>query len=98
MIVSEYPPDFQATREQFVQRDRLIAALAQAVVVPEARADSGTLNAVKWARRLHRPVFAVPGPTNSTAADGCDELIRKRRALPVNDAAQTIRGIYDTWT
>jgi DNA processing protein len=98
LMVSEYPPDFQATRDQFIQRDRLMAALVRAVVVPEARMDPGTLNVVKWAHQLDRPVFAVPAPADATTCTGCDELIRTRRALPVADAADTIQGVYRTWT
>ncbi|MFD4432753.1 DNA-processing protein DprA, partial [Nocardia sp. NPDC058497] len=65
LLVSEYPPFDRPTRDRFLHRNRIIAALGRAgMVVPEAGIRSGTLNAADWANQLDRPVFALPTPTS----------------------------------
>lgn len=74
-IVSEVEPGSPPTKWRFLQRNRLIAAHAQALVVVEAGFRSGSLNAAANARTLGRPVGAVPGPVTSAASAGCHRLI-----------------------
>jgi len=66
---------------QFVERNRLIAALAAAVVVVEAAEHSGALSTAAAARRLGRPLLAVPGDVNRPTARGCHRLLRSGAAL-----------------
>ena len=61
LIVSEYPPGTEPAPWRFPARNRLIAALADAVVVVEARARSGALITADHALDLGRDVLAVPG-------------------------------------
>jgi DNA processing protein len=63
-------------RGEFVKRNRLIAALAGATVVVEAAARSGALSTAAAARRLGRPVLAVPGDAHRETARGCHALIK----------------------
>jgi DNA processing protein len=81
LILSEYPPGTRPTRRQFLARNRLVAALAQATVVVEAGARSGAANTASWAALLNRHVCAVPGPITSAASVGCHALIRSRAIL-----------------
>jgi len=74
-LVSQYPPSFCAQPWAFAKRNTTIAALAEAVVVIEAGAGSGALITAGEARRLGRPVFAVPGPLGSVASAGTNALI-----------------------
>ncbi len=59
----------------FLARNRLIAAIGDAVVVVEAGARSGALNTAHHAAQLGRPVFAVPGRFTSPASVGCHRLV-----------------------
>ncbi|MFF2397419.1 DNA-processing protein DprA [Nocardia sp. NPDC058114] len=95
VLVSEYPPFDRPTRDRFLHRNRVIAALAgSGMVVPEAGIRSGTLNAVGWANRLHRPVFALPTPTPSAPAwAGCAAIIDDGRAHLVTDVDQLLVGL-----
>jgi DNA processing protein len=61
---------------RFLQRNRLVAALVQAVVVVQAPARSGALSTAAWAKRLERTVFAVPGAPWDPRAAGCIALLR----------------------
>ncbi|HEY7925925.1 MAG TPA: DNA-processing protein DprA [Candidatus Dormibacteraeota bacterium] len=61
---------------RFPRRNRLIAALAEAVVVVEATAKSGALSTARWAADLGREVLAVPGSIRSPTSVGPNLLIR----------------------
>ncbi len=80
-LLSEYPPGTPPRRGQFPARNRLIAALAEAVLVVEAAYRSGALITARLARSMGRPLFAVAG------SPGTDELLRKGHAAPVSTAA-----------
>ncbi|MDD5438015.1 MAG: DNA-processing protein DprA [Patescibacteria group bacterium] len=77
VLMSEYPPGTPSLRQHFPQRNRLIATLAQAVVVVEAGADSGSVLTAKLALDENRDVFAVPGPITSPGSVGTHELLRQ---------------------
>jgi DNA processing protein len=76
LVVSEVPPGSAPTRSRFVQRNRLIAALADATLVVEAGVRSGASITASHAAKLNRPVGAVPGPITSPASAGCHRLLR----------------------
>ncbi|MFR9751905.1 DNA-processing protein DprA [Nocardia sp. 004] len=93
VVVSEYPPGVTARKHHFLARNRLIAALADGVLVVEAGLRSGARNTVKWARRLGRPALAVPGPVTSAASVGCHHMISEGEALLVTRAEDIIGEI-----
>ncbi len=90
LVVSEYPPGTVARKHQFLARNRIIAALADGVLVVEAGLRSGARNTVKWARRMGRPALATPGPVTSAASVGCHRMIRDGEALLVTRACEVI--------
>jgi len=93
LLISEMTPGSRPTRWRFLQRNRLIAALAEAIVVTEAGWRSGSINTVGHANDLMRRVFAVPGQITSPASAGCNRLIRDQLAellLDVNDLAEEL--------
>lgn len=87
-VVSEVPLGWSPTRSRFLQRNRLIAALARGTVVVEAALRSGALSTARHAAALLRPVGAVPGPVTSMASSGCHGLIRDAVATCVTSAAE----------
>jgi DNA processing protein len=86
-IVSEYPPGMPAGPQHFPARNRIVVALARALVVVEGAAKSGSRISVDHALELGREVFAVPGPVTSPLAETPLEMIR--------DGATMIRGAAD---
>jgi DNA processing protein len=86
-LVSEYLPGVRAEPFRFPARNRIIAALAEGVVVVEGAAGSGSLITTRHALDLGREVFAVPGPVSSPLSEVPLELIR--------DGAKLIRGAGD---
>jgi DNA processing protein len=83
------PPPFRGT---FLERNRLIAALAAATVVVEAAMRSGALATAAAARRLGRPVLAVPGDVDRETSRGTHALIRAGAAVCecVSDVLQVV--------
>ncbi len=84
---------------RFPRRNRLIAALAEAVVVVEATPRSGALSTARWAADLGREVLAVPGSIRSASSAGTNLLIRDgvRPFLAVTDvfeAAPSLRRAF----
>jgi DNA processing protein len=86
VVLSEVPPGTTPTKWRFLLRNRLIAALADAVVVVEAGWRSGSLNTAGHAATLGRPLGAVPGPVTSAASSGCHRLLREYDAVCVTTA------------
>ncbi|MGO4187184.1 DNA-processing protein DprA [Pseudarthrobacter sp. TAF60_1] len=87
-VIAEAPPGSAPTRYRFLQRNRLIAALAAVTVVVEARWRSGALNTAHHAESLGRAVGAVPGSVHSANSAGCHRLLRDGGAVCVTDAAE----------
>ena len=76
LVVSEFLPGEPPRAHHFPRRNRVLAALADAVVVVEATARSGALITVGHALDLGRDVFAVPGPLGAPSSQGSNALIR----------------------
>jgi DNA processing protein len=92
-LVSEYAPTFCAHPWTFAKRNATIAALAELVVVVEAGTGSGALITAENARRLGRPLFAVPGPLGSAASVGTNALIASGDGRALVDVAALIGAL-----
>ena len=95
LLLSEFPPDQPPTAGCFPRRNRVIAALAQAVVVIQAGRRSGALITAGHALDLGRDVFAVPGPVGLNASVGVNDLLRDGAGL-VTSAEDVLQGLG--WT
>lgn len=89
-VCSELVPGSAPTRWRFLQRNRLISALARAILVTEAGTRSGTLNTAGHGAELGRVIGAVPGPITSAASAGCHKLIREYGASLVTNGAEVL--------
>jgi DNA processing protein len=94
-VISEDAGVAEPLAWRFPRRNRLIAALAEAVVVVEASARSGALSTARWAADLGREVLAVPGSIRSASSAGTNLLIRDgvRPFLAVSDVFEAVPGL-----
>ncbi len=88
VTISEYFDDtfVGRTGNSFLQRNRIIAAMSDALVVVEARIKSGTMSTVSHAERYKKPIYAVPGSVFSTLSEGTNFLLHEKRAHILIDA------------
>src|SRR5205085_594502 len=91
LIVSEYAPGVEPAPWRFPARNRVIAGLAAATVVVEARARSGALITADLALEEGREVFAVPGEITSALSAGTNALLRTG-AVPATSAADVLEA------
>jgi len=82
-LMSELRPGDPTTRNTFAARNRMLAALAHAVVVVQGRRESGALITAKEAGKLGRPVGAVPWDSRDALGEAPHDLIRSGRATLV---------------
>ncbi len=75
-LISEFTLDEEARPFHFPQRNRLMAAMADAVLVVEAPRKSGALITVDCALDLGRDVFVIPGAIHTAQAAGSNELLK----------------------
>ena len=96
--VSEQPLGVQPLARHFPARNRIISALAQATIVVEAAAKSGSLITARDALDLGRDVLAVPGHPFDARASGCNLLIRDGATLvrSADDVLEAIAPIANT--
>lgn len=83
LVVSESPPGTKAIQGSFPRRNRIIAALAGATIVVEAGARSGALITAGLANDIGRRVGVVPGPIDSPASLGSNQLMRDGGGHPI---------------
>lgn len=80
-VISEYAPGAPPLPHHFVERNRLIAGLADILLVVEAKEKSGTFITVDRALEQGKQVFAVPGRITDPLSKGCNKLIREGAAV-----------------
>jgi len=81
-ILSEYEQGTDARPYQFLERNRIVSGLSDALIIIEAAARSGTLNTATHALEQGREIFVVPGNITSPLSAGCNSL-SKQGAHPV---------------
>ncbi len=91
-LISEYEPGILARGYQFLERNRIVSGIADAVIVTEAAVRSGTLSTANHAIEQGRELFVVPGNITSPLSAGCNKLI-KQGAHPVTCAEDVIEII-----
>lgn len=90
-LVTEYLSETNPDRQNFVQRNRIIAGMSDALVVVESALKGGALITAELANDYNREVFAYPGRTHDAWSKGCNCLIKTNKAILVESAEDIIR-------
>ena len=89
LVLSEYEGEQVSQRWMFPQRNRIVVALAEIVIIVEAGSQSGSLGTAKLAREYGKKIYALPGPIFSPTSEGTNELIASREATALTLAELT---------
>ena len=92
-VLSEVDDDEAPQPHRFLSRNRIIAALSRAVLVVQAPARSGALSTAAHARRLGRPVFAVPWAVGDLHGAGGNSLLAARTAWACRGADDLVQAL-----
>lgn len=83
LALSEYEPKFKATSWSFLERNRIVVALSDAVVVAQADLQSGSMSSARLALNMKKPLFVLPQRLGES--EGTNSLLRNRVAQLITD-------------
>lgn len=83
-LLTEFPSGTNPDKHNFVKRNRIVAGLADAVIVVESGSKGGSLITADIANSYFREVFALPGRVSDIKSAGCNELIANNKAVLLN--------------
>jgi len=96
-MISEFISGTAPDRENFPQRNRIIAGLSATTIVIEASKKGGALITAELANDYNRDVFALPGRIGDMFSEGCNNLIKYNKAILLNSPADIIKYLgWDT--
>mgnify|MGYP005849228885 CR=1 FL=1 len=87
---TDFCSDDKFDRNNFLKRNRIIAGLSEATIVIESAEKGGSLVTAEMANGYNREVFALPGRHSDKMSIGCNNLIKKQKAMMMTSAADVI--------
>lgn len=90
-IISEYPFGITPYKSRFLERNRIVATLSDAVLVAESAIKGGAMSTASVAASYGRELFALPGRISDGMSAGCNYLIRSQKAVMAGSAAEMIK-------
>jgi DNA processing protein len=79
-LLTEFPSKTKPDRANFPMRNRIIAALSDAIIIVESNITGGSIITAEFANEYNKDVFAVPGRIDDEKSKGCNALIKKNKA------------------
>ena len=92
-IITEYLSGTKPDKPNFVQRNRIIAGLSDAVIIVESAARGGALLTAEAANLYNREVFSLPGRVGDIRSEGCNALIKQNKASLIESATDLINAM-----
>ena len=92
-LLTEFMSGTDPLRPYFVQRNRIVAGLADATVVVESASKGGSLITASLALGYDRDCFAFPGRVNDQYSQGCNELVSRNRAALITSAYDFVEAM-----
>jgi DNA processing protein len=84
-LITEFPSRTEPMAGNFPMRNRIIAGMADAVIVVETAKSGGSIITANIANEYQKDVFAIPGKLGETYSEGCNNLIKTHRASLLTD-------------
>lgn len=92
-LLTEFLTKTNPDRQNFVQRNRIVAGMSDAVIVVESAAKGGSLITAGLAESYNRDCFAVPGRIHDPHSIGCNQLIRDNKAALLTSAEEFVKAM-----
>lgn len=91
-LFTEFNSSRKPDRENFIQRNRIIAGLSPSTIVVETGFGGGSVSTASFANDYNREVFALPGKITDPYSQGCNQLIFQNKASSVS----TVKDLIDS--
>ena len=92
-LLTEYMTGTNPDRQNFVQRNRIVAGMADATIVVESAGKGGALITAGLATDYHRDCFAFPGRVGDPFSLGCNALVRDNKAALILSAEDFVKAM-----
>jgi len=92
-LLSEFLTNTNADKVNFVRRNRIVAGIADAVILVESASQGGGLITTRIAHDYNRDVFAFPGPVGAPYSEGCNNLIHDNGAGLISNAYDFVKAM-----
>ena len=92
-LLTEFMSQTNADKPNFVRRNRIVAGMADAVILVESAAKGGGLITAEIAQSYDRSVFAFPGNVGQPFSEGCNNLIRDNGAGLISNAQDFVKAM-----
>lgn len=89
VLMTEFNSSQKPDRENFIQRNRIIAGLSPTTIVVETAFGGGSVSTATFANNYNREVYALPGKITDKYSQGCNQLIHQNKAATIS----TIRSL-----
>lgn len=90
-LFTEFNSSRKPDRENFIQRNRIVAGLSPSTIVVETAFGGGSISTATFANSYNREVFALPGKITDIHSQGCNHLIFQNKAIAIS----TIKDLID---
>ncbi len=93
-LCTEFGIDTKPDRENFPMRNRIVAAMSDALVVVETQKQGGSMITADLANGYNKDVFAFPGKVSDPFSSGCHELIKRNKAALIENANDLAENMH----
>ncbi|MBB4806801.1 DNA processing protein [Chryseobacterium defluvii] len=90
-LITEFNSSRKPDRENFIQRNRIIAGISPSTIVVETGFGGGSISTATFANQYNRDVFALPGKITDQYSQGCNQLILQNKATAIS----TLKDLID---
>ena len=92
-LVTEYASFEGMAKENFLQRNRIIAGFSPNLIVVETAYGGCSVTTVNFANQYNRDIFALPGKITDVYSQGCNQLISLNKAETIVDINSLIKNL-----
>lgn len=89
-LLTDFKSGTQPDKQNFPKRNRIVAGMADAILVIETQINGGSMITAELANSYNKDVFALPGRSTDPKSEGCNYLIRNNKAALISSAKDII--------